>query len=85
MAQVEGHDVPVERAVDVTEVTIGRIVHYRTLDGHDVPAIVTRTRPNSGVVDLQVFHFNRGVELATAVVQSDVGGLPETWHWPTRT
>lgn len=66
-----------------TPPSIGRIVHYITLDEHPVPAIITRTRPTSGVVDLQVFHYNRGCELATSVEQSD-GMMVGTWCWPPR-
>lgn len=64
-------------------VTIGRIVHYRPLDGEPVPAIVVRTRRDSTVVDLQVFHYNRGVELQTLVEQGD-STTTHAWHWPPR-
>lgn len=63
-------------------VTIGRIVHWVTLDGEVIPGIITRVRnAESGLVDLQVFHFNRGVELAQMASQGD-GQEPGTWFWP---
>ena len=72
-----------EPGVGEVTVTIGRIVHFVTLDGDVVPAIVTRTRIAPGLVDMQVFHFNRGIELATSVPQGD-GTAPNTWFWPRR-
>lgn len=65
-------------------VTIGRIVHWVTLDGEVIPGIVTRVRNGDlGVVDLQVFHYNRGIELAQGAYQGD-GTQPGTWFWPPR-
>lgn len=74
---------PVVSAPEVPQVTIGRIVQYVTLDGNLVPAIICRSRFEGGIVDLQVFHYDRGIELARGVVQGD-GTAPETWCWPRR-
>lgn len=83
----------------MSEVTVGRIVHY-TLDtgpkaGEVRPAIVVNTWGGSDHIQLQVFtdsdenaHHNDAlpqVMWKTSVAQSESGGPePGRWHWPAR-
>ena len=73
-----------EHAHTHPEAGIGRIVNYLSADGDILPAMVCRARPTVNRVDLQVFHYNRSVELVQGVEQSD-GFQPETWFWPAYT
>lgn len=72
------------------KVTLGRIVHYKTMTGDVRPAIVVNVMP-SGKVNLQVFldetgvHWTSSVEFADPVLSDLSDEFPcGTWRWPPR-
>lgn len=60
--------------------TIGRIVHFQTLDGQTLPAIVTRVFSDT-CVNLEVFGVNTESRFPTSVC---MGGESGEWSWPPR-
>ena len=62
--------------------TIGSIVHYKSRDGNDYAAIITRVLEGKRVTRVSLAAFNElGCGYRLAVSEGDG---PNQWHWPEK-